>query len=99
MTDIFKEWSSGVKTHRDHFVVGFTKEEIVQRLKMFTGDLSDGLIKERLKLKDTRDWKFKEAREKAKKVNFEDKIYPYAYRPFDKNFPRISAIAIFHIHS
>jgi len=30
ITEIFKEWSSGVKTHRDHFVVGFTKEEIIQ---------------------------------------------------------------------
>ena len=83
VTEIFEEWSSGVKTHRDHFVVGFTKEEIIQRLKVFAGNLSDEVLKERLKLKDTRDWKFKEAREKAKKVNFEDKIYPYAYRPFD----------------
>lgn len=32
VTEIFKEWSSGVKTHRDHFIVGFTKEEIAQRL-------------------------------------------------------------------
>jgi len=83
ITDIFKDWSSGVKTHRDHFIVGFTKEEIVQRLKVFTGNLSGELIKEKLRLKDTRDWKVKEAREKAKKVNFEEKIYPYAYRPFD----------------
>ncbi len=29
VTEIFKEWSSGVKTHRDHFAVGFTKEEVV----------------------------------------------------------------------
>ncbi|MCD6455983.1 MAG: hypothetical protein J7K81_04245 [Methanophagales archaeon] len=34
VTDIFKEWSSGVKTHRDHFVVGFTKEEINQRMQI-----------------------------------------------------------------
>jgi len=45
VTEIFKEWSSGVKTHRDHFVVGFTKEEIIQRLRVFTGDLSDGGVK------------------------------------------------------
>ncbi len=83
VTDIFKVWSSGVKTHRDHFVVGFTKEEIVQRLKVFTGDLSDELVKERLKLKDTRDWKFKEAREKGKRENLEEKIYYYAYRAFN----------------
>ncbi len=83
VTDIFRQWSSGVKTHRDHFVVGFTKEEIVQRLRAFTGNLSDELVKEGLKLKDTRDWKLKEAREKVKQEKPEGKIYPYAYRAFD----------------
>ena len=29
--EIFIQSSSGVKTHRDHFIVGFTKEEIKQR--------------------------------------------------------------------
>jgi len=83
VTEIFKKWSSGVKTHRDHFVVGFTKEEILQRLRVFTGNLTDELVREGLRLKDTRDWKFREAREKAKRGNPENKIYPYAYRPFD----------------
>jgi predicted helicase len=83
VTEIFKKWSSGVKTHRDHFIVGFTKEEIVQRLRVFTGNLSDELVKEGLRLKDTRDWKLKEAREKGKQEKLEDKIYPYAYRAFD----------------
>ena len=83
VTKIFKEWSSGVKTHRDHFVVGFTKEEIVQRLKVFTGDLSDEPVKERLKLKDTGSWKLSEARQKIKGKEIENEICPYAYRPFD----------------
>jgi len=83
VTDIFKEWSSGVKTHRDHFVVGFTKEEIVQRLRVFTGNLPDDLVKQSLNLKDTRDWNLKEGREKVKQEKLENKIYPYAYRAFD----------------
>jgi len=83
VTDIFKQWSSGVKTHRDHLVVGFTKEEIVQRLRVFDGNLSDELVKQGLKLKDTGSWKLSEARHKVKGENLEDKIYPYAYRPFD----------------
>jgi len=83
VTDIFRLWSSGVKTHRDHFVVGFTKEEIIQRLRIFTGNLNDELVREALKLKDTRDWKLQEAREKAQKEKIENKIYPYAYRAFD----------------
>jgi len=83
MTDIFKKWSSGVKTHRDHFVVGFKKEEITQRMRIFTGELSDELVKESLKLKNTRDWNLKKARKKAKQEKLENKIYPYAYRVFD----------------
>lgn len=83
VTEVFKEWSSGVKTHRDHFVVGFTKEEIVQRLKVFTGNLSDDVLKERLKLKDTGSWKLSEARQKIKGKEIENEICPYAYRPFD----------------
>ena len=65
ITEIFKEWSSGVTTHRDHFVVGFSKEEIIQRLRIFTGKLPDELVNESLNLKDTRDWKLKEAREES----------------------------------
>ncbi|GFP37016.1 hypothetical protein HKBW3S44_00697 [Candidatus Hakubella thermalkaliphila] len=83
VTEIFKEWSSGVKTHRDHFVVGFTKEEIVQRLRVFTGNLPDELVKEGLRLQDTRDWDLREAREKARKEDLRVGIYPYAYRALD----------------
>jgi len=51
VTDIFKVYSSGVKTHRDHFVVGFTREEITQRLKVFTGNLSDEFVKKSLNIR------------------------------------------------
>lgn len=83
VTDIFKEQSSGVKTHRDHFVVGFTKEEIMQRLRIFTGPSPDELVKDGLNLKDTGTWKLSEARQKIKGEKLEDKIYLYSYRPFD----------------
>ena len=83
VTEIFKEWSSGVKTHRDHFVVGFTKEEIIQRLRTFTGNLPDELVGQALALKDTGTWKLSEVRQEVKGKNLEGKIYPYAYRPFD----------------
>nr|QNO55659.1 hypothetical protein AMFAPHJD_00034 [Methanosarcinales archaeon ANME-1 ERB7] len=76
VTDVFKEWSSGITTHRDHFVVGFTKEEILQRLRIFTGNLSDVVVKERLKLKDTGSWKLPEARQKIKEKEIEKKFIP-----------------------
>jgi predicted helicase len=83
VTEIFKQWSSGVKTHRDHFVVGFKNDEIIQRMTIFTGSLHDELVAESLKLKDTRDWKIKDARDAAKKIDWEKYIRPYSYRPFD----------------
>ncbi|MBS3920793.1 MAG: hypothetical protein KG012_18120 [Deltaproteobacteria bacterium] len=86
VTEIFKEWTEGVKTHRDHFVVGFTKEEIIQRLRIFTGKLPDELIAQSLNLKDTGSWKLAVARQKVKAQKPEDNIYHYAYRPFDNRW-------------
>ena len=86
VTDIFKEFKTGIATHRDHFIIGFTKDEIVQRLRIFTGSLSDDFVMQSLKLKDTRDWKFKEARQKSKKEELENKICLYAYRAFDTRY-------------
>jgi len=84
--NIFIQSSSGVTTHRDHFVVGFTKEEIKQRMRIFTGDLPDEIVRQGLDLKDTTDFKLKEAREKLKKEDWKESILPYSYRPFDNRY-------------
>ncbi|MEW6067495.1 MAG: type ISP restriction/modification enzyme [Nitrospirota bacterium] len=84
--DVFIQFSSGVKTHRDHFIAGFTKEEVVSKIRIFTGTLDDETVKESLKLKDTRDWKLSEARAKLKEIRWKDVIIPYAYRAFDQRF-------------
>jgi len=81
--DIFDLHSFGVATHRDHFVVGFAKEEIMQKMRTFTGNLPDDLIAQSLNLKDTRDWNLTEARDKVKDVKLNKFINSYAYRPFD----------------
>lgn len=89
VTEIFKKQSSGITTHRDHFVVGFTKGKIIQQLRIFTGELTDELVSQNLNLKDTGTWKLAEARQKVKIQNVEllqNKIYSYAYRPFDARF-------------
>ncbi|HBR22801.1 MAG TPA: DNA methyltransferase [Nitrospiraceae bacterium] len=81
--DIFIRSSSGVKTHRDHFLIGFTPEEVKQRMRTFTSNLPDDLVKQGLDLKDTRDWEIKNARENVKKIDWKEYIRQYAYRPFD----------------
>lgn len=84
MTEIFNKTSSGVKTHRDHFVIGLTDSEIRQRLKIFKSDLEDSLVRETLSLKDTRDWKFDSARAEMKKQQVQAKLFKeYLWRPFD----------------
>lgn len=83
VTDIFSKWSSGVKTHRDHFIVGFTKEEVIQKMKTFTDDISDESVAQSLNLTETRDWKLKPARLYIKKINWKEYIRQYSYRPFD----------------
>ena len=84
--EIFLQSSSGVKTHRDHFVIGFTEEEIKQRMIVFTGGLSDEMVRQGLNLKDTHDFKLKEARDKLKKEDWTKSIIPYSYRPFDNRY-------------
>ena len=80
---IFIQSSSGVKTHRDHFLVGFTEEEVKQKMRTFVSNLPDELAAQSLNLKDTRDWKLKTARESLKKIDWKEYIRPYSYRPFD----------------
>jgi len=86
VSEIFNKYSSGVTTHRDHFVVGFTKAEIKQRIRLFTGNLPDELVRQGLDLKDTHDFNLKKAREKLRKCDWEESILPYSYRPFDDRF-------------
>ncbi|HHT9160042.1 MAG TPA: type ISP restriction/modification enzyme, partial [Candidatus Brocadiaceae bacterium] len=74
------------KTHRDHFVIGFTKDEIKQKMLTFTGNLPNEVVRQGLDLKDTHDFKLKEARDKVKKEDWGKSIIPYSYRPFDNRF-------------
>jgi predicted helicase len=83
ISEIFDAFSTGVTTHRDHFVIGFTKDEIRQRMRTFTSDLPDDLVSQGLDLQDTKDWKLKDAREKVKKIDWQNYIRECSYRPFD----------------
>jgi len=85
ITEIFREWSSGVQTHRDHFIVGFTEEEVRQKMQIFTGGLPDELVRQGLNLRDTRDWKIQPARESVKEIDWTKCIRLYSYRPFSNS--------------
>jgi predicted helicase len=72
--------------HRDHFVVGFTNEEIKQRMRTFTSNLPDDLIAQSLDLQETSDFKIKKTRISVKNIDWIKAIKPYTYRPFDNHY-------------
>ncbi len=83
ISDIFNENSFGITTARNHFVIGFNKQEIKQRMRTFTSDLPDDLVAQSLALKDTGEWNIKAARKAVKNIEWKQAIKPYSYRPFD----------------
>ena len=85
ITDIFPVKSTGIKTHRDHFVIDFDKETLKRRIRTFLDpSLPDDFVRETFKLKDTHTWSLTENRKKIQQdKDWEKKIVPCLYRPFD----------------
>ena len=83
--DIFPLNSTGVKTHRDHFVFDFDNEKLLERIASFRNPaFSDEKIAADYELKDTRDWKLNIMRNMlAKSNNWEQHLTKALYRPFD----------------
>jgi len=85
ITDIFPVNSTGIKTHRDHFVIDFDKETLKRRIRTFLDpSLPDDFVREAFKLKNTQSWKLVEKRKKIQQDDgWEKKIVPCLYRPCD----------------
>jgi predicted helicase len=88
ITDIFPVNSVGVVTSRDEFVIGFTKEDVKNKVRMFIDDkIPDGLIRNAFGLQDKTNWKLKDVRQKVRKdEDWEKKVVPILYRPFDQRW-------------
>ena len=84
ITNIFAVYGSGIKTHKDYFVVKYSKERLKDIFKNFLNkNNTDKLLKKKYKLEDTSNWNIKDARKNA----FNEKnILRYNYRPFDKRW-------------
>jgi len=81
INDLFPVNSSGIKTHRDHFVIDINKDKFSKRIQLFTDfkNSTSDLISE-LELKETSSWNITDA---LKGFIFEDsKIQKILYRPF-----------------
>ncbi len=84
LKDIFNIYGSGVKTHKDHFLVSFEKQTLSNNIKEFLNPNKENeYLKHKYSLEDTMNWKIKEARKNV----FDDKnIITFNYRPFDLRF-------------
>lgn len=85
ITDIFPVSSTGVKTHRDNFVMDFDNNQLRRRIEDFRNlPIPDEVIVERYDLQDTRDWKLSSARRAlASNSQWESYFTQCLYRPFD----------------
>ncbi|WP_373588959.1 type ISP restriction/modification enzyme [Borreliella afzelii] len=87
LIDIFNEYSTGVKTHKDKIAIDYTKDSLIDKLKDFV-DLSEQDARSKYGIiKDGRDWKLVKVQEFLKSTNI-DKSYikKISYRPFDNRF-------------
>lgn len=85
VTDILSANVTGIQTSRDEFVIDFDREVLKRHLVMFRNlSIPDELIRQTFKLKDTRGWKFTEARKKLFEDENWDKYFSkILYRPLD----------------
>ncbi|MDZ4121638.1 MAG: type ISP restriction/modification enzyme, partial [Candidatus Cloacimonadaceae bacterium] len=86
--DAFLVSNTGVKTHRDHFAIGFQQKEIIDRvITLRDSTINDKRIYEIYHLTDTRDWRLTEARNRiCALTNPYEKITTIDYRPFDTRY-------------
>lgn len=88
LNEIMPVNSTGVKTHRDHFVFDIDKTALSQRVAEFRDlSISDTEIAEKYHLKDTGSWSLRRARIRVSAVaDWTAMIKTCAYRPFDNMF-------------
>ena len=92
ITDIFPVNNTGFITSRDRFVIGFTDEEILTRLKDFSTITVDE-ARSKYGLRDVRETSLEKSHSMVKEIeNLTSKVTTCLYRPFD---PR----PIFYHHS
>lgn len=83
ITDIFKEYNSGIQSKRDKITIQF-KEKNLSKVLNDLEKLDDKEFRKKYKLPpDGRDWSIKNARQKSFPLN-QNNLCKIHYRPFDK---------------
>lgn len=86
LVNIFPVNSTGVTTSRDDFAIGFTKQEVKNRIVQFRNEnITDDIVKQTFNLKDTGSWQLKSARKYLfNEINWHEYFRSILYRPFDQ---------------
>jgi hypothetical protein len=93
VTEVFRENSTGMKTHRDHFAYDFERKVLINRISDFQDlSIADSFIIDKYQLKNTRDWKLSDKRYSlSKSNNWMKYIVPVQNRPFDYRYTFFSS--------
>ena len=85
ITDVFLLQSTGVQTSRDKFVIDFDRKALEKRIAKFRDmSMTDDVIKQVYRLKDTRGWKISKVRKELSiDKNWKEYFTKILYRPFD----------------
>ncbi len=85
ITEIMPINSTGVKTHRDHFVLDCDQASLRTRIEDFRNlNILDDKIREKYNLSDTRDWKLNQKRRSlSENSEWQSHFTKCLYRPFD----------------
>ena len=96
ITDIMPVNVLGFQTHRDDFSIDFDREELHKRIaEMLDQNISDEKYYQKYNIKDSRDWKLREARQNLQNDSaWEDKLITCLYRPFDWRYCYYSTVAM-----
>ena len=85
INEICKLSSNGFKTHRDHFAVAFTTEDMESRVdELVDTNISDETLRSRYNLKDSSSWKLSNVRELLRNSKYwRNYLIDCIYQPFD----------------
>lgn len=87
LTDIFKVYSAGIATARDHFTIQWTKEDMLEILRDFSQLPPEEARKKYNLRKDVRDWKVTFAQKDVINTKIDpNRVVPILYRPFDVRY-------------
>ena len=85
--EIFGNYTSGVETKRDNFVIDFNRHNLENRISTFVrAEGDEDFIRSSFGLSGKSDLNIKKAQDDLKNINIGEDIIDYAYRPFDQRW-------------